>query len=374
MTTDPTDNRLCWIDLRRAGERAEAVRAEAIHQRADAIVSDDPDVLRDAPPTLRRVLLLTDDPGPVELAGIDVVIADAAHHGAAAELARRSPSVQCGRFIEVVDRPTLDEACHSARTEAWTVIEFADPTKIPLEIVLAAAAGAPGRVVTVATDPDDAAVLFGVLERGPEGVMLAPDGPGVVSRLLAAAQDRTPELELVELEVVATTAVGMGERACVDTCSYLRPDEGLLVGSHAKGLVLCVSETHPLPYMPTRPFRVNAGAIMSYTMSVDGRTRYLSELEAGSTVLAVDAKGATRPVTVGRTKIESRPLLSVDAVAPDGRRANLILQHDWHVRLLGPGGAVLNCTELRPGDRLLGYLPQHERHVGHPIDELCYER
>jgi 3-amino-4-hydroxybenzoic acid synthase len=139
-------------------------------------------------------------------------------------------------------------------------------------------------------------------------------------------------------------------------------------------MVLCVSETHPLPYMPTRPFRVNAGAIMSYTLADAERTSYLSELHAGSTVLAVDARGNTRTVTVGRTKIESRPLLSIDAVSSDGRPVNLILQNDWHVRVLAPGGVVRNCTELIPGDRLLGYLPTHDRHVGYPIDELCYER
>src|SRR6185503_18880266 len=117
---------------------------------------------------------------------------------------------------------------------------------------------------------------------------------------------------------------------------YLAQDEGILVGSRSKGLVLCVSETHPLPYMPTRPFRVNAGAIMSYTLADNRRTRYLSELTAGGTVLAVNTSGAARPVPVGRVKIETRPLLSIDAVAPDGRTANLIVQDDWHVRLLGP--------------------------------------
>ena len=87
----------------------------------------------------------------------------------------------------------------------------------------------------------------------------------------------------------------MGERACVDTCTYLRPDEGILVGSHSKGMILCVSETHPLPYMPTRPFRVNAGAVMSYTLA-DGERTQLPERAArpASTVLAVDADGRTR--------------------------------------------------------------------------------
>src|SRR6185436_17277030 len=106
------------------------------------------------------------------------------------------------RFVEVVDAHTLDQACASARTEAWTVIEFRDPTKIPLEIVLAAAAGAKGAVITVARDPDDAAVTFGVLEHGPAGVLLAPSGLGQVSRLKAVATDRPEPLKLVELQVV----------------------------------------------------------------------------------------------------------------------------------------------------------------------------
>src|SRR5207248_6483678 len=122
----------------------------------------------------------------------------------------------------------------------------------------------------------------------------------------AAAAPPVPDLLLVELTVTGISHVGVGERACVDTCAYLRQDEGILVGSHARGLVLCASETHPLPYMPTRPFRVNAGAIMSYTLAGGGFTRYLSELTTGGRVLAVDVKGITRLVTVGRAKIESR--------------------------------------------------------------------
>jgi 3-amino-4-hydroxybenzoic acid synthase len=366
--------KLCWIDIRMAGELAAAIRAEAVHQRVDAIVARDRADLSDVPPTVRRVLLVGADPLPADLTGVDIVIVDESRHGTGAELAARIPGVEFGRLVEVMDAPSLDAACASARVEPYTVIDFRDPTKIPLEIVLAAAAGAKGSIITVAADPDDAAVIFGVLEHGSDGVLMAPARLGQVSRLKATAGRRPVPVDLVELTVVATTPVGMGERACVDTCSYLRPDEGLLVGSYSKGMVLCVSETHPLPYMPTRPFRVNAGAIMSYTMAEGGRTRYLSELVAGSTVLAVDVRGNTRTVVVGRTKIESRPLLSVDAVGPDGRRVNLILQHDWHVRVLGPGGRVLNCTRLQPGDTVLGYLPDADRHVGHPIDELCHER
>jgi 3-amino-4-hydroxybenzoic acid synthase len=366
--------RMCWADLRGAGDLVGPLRAEALHQRVDAVVVSHAAELAQLPPTVTGVLFAEGGALPAELGRADIVVVDPARAGDLSELAARHPAVEFARYVEIVDSSTLDEACASARQERWSVLEFRDPTKIPLEIVLAAAAGAKGAVVTVAADPEEAEVLFGVLEHGSDAVMMAPAAVGDLTRLARAARPRTGALDLVELTVTALTRVGMGERACVDTCSHLGQDEGILVGSRAGGLVLCVSETHALPYMPTRPFRVNAGALMSYTLGSPDRTRYLSELRAGATVLAVDASGRTRQVTVGRTKIETRPLLSVDAVAPDGREVNLILQDDWHVRVLGPGGAVLNSTALVVGDRLLGYLPDAQRHVGYPIDEFCREQ
>jgi hypothetical protein len=158
----------------------------------------------------------------------------------------------------------------------------------------------------VAADPAEAKIIFGVLELGSDGVLMAARAVGDATRLIRSASATTGSIELVELTVTATADIGSGERACVDTCAYLAKDEGMLVGSHSKGMVLCVSETHPLPYMATRPFRVNAGAIHSYTLSAEGRTRYLSELTAGSQLLAVGADGRTRLVPVGRVKIETR--------------------------------------------------------------------
>jgi 3-amino-4-hydroxybenzoic acid synthase len=367
--------KLCWLDVRTADDELKrAIVEEAVHQRIDAVVAADLADLIPLPPTVLKVLLPGPGPLPEDLAAADVVVVDPARHGDPSLLAVRHPGVHFGRYVEITDAATLDLACQSARTARWSVLEFRDPTKIPLEIVLAAAAGAEGSTITAVADVEEAGIVFGVLEHGSDGVMMAPRAVGDATALKAAAVTAPEDLELVELQIVATAHVGMGERACVDTCTHFAEDEGILVGSHSKGMILCVSETHPLPYMPTRPFRVNAGAIHSYTLSADRRTNYLSELKAGSKVLAVDVKGQTRLVTVGRVKIETRPLLSVDAVSPDGRTVNLILQDDWHVRVLGPGGAVLNSTELKPGDRVLGYLPREDRHVGYPIDEFCLEK
>lgn len=367
--------KMSWLDIRGLGEAKEAILQEALHYRVEAVVADDPADFAELPPTLSKVLFPQGKKLPKDFGDATIVIVDPARHSATtAELARRHPGVEFGRFVEIVDAATLEDACESARTEKWSLLLFRDPTKIPLEIVIAAAARSTGSLITVAKDVEEAEIIFGVLEHGSDGVMTAPTAVGETAKLKAAAQADTPQLELVRLKVTATAHVGMGERACVDTCTYFREDEGILVGSHSKGMILCVSETHPLPYMPTRPFRVNAGAIHSYTLSKDERTNYLSELHSGSKVMAVDVKGNTRLVTVGRVKIESRPLISIDAIAPNGQTVNLILQDDWHVRVLGPDGVVLNSTELKPGDTVLGYLPSEDRHVGYPIDEFCLEK
>jgi len=99
---------------------------------------------------------------------------------------------------------------------------------------------------------------------------------------------------------------------------------------------------------------VNAGAVSSYVLSCVERTNYLSELCQGDTVTGVRVSGETRPLVVGRVKIETRPLLLVKARSQDGDAASIMLQNDWHVRMLGPGGLVHNITELKAGSVLLG--------------------
>lgn len=362
-----------WLDARDLGATADAVRQEAIHCGYHAIVASDPADLDTLPPTVRRVLA----PGtgiPDDLGRADLVLVDPRVHGAPQALSARSGGRPFGSFIEVNDAEDLAAACASARRDDCTVVRFRHPSNIPLEIMLAAADRADGAIITVADRVDDALVHFSVLEHGPTGVMLRPEKPGEAGRLKDLVEDDSPQLSMAVLTVTGIEHVGTGERACVDTCTYFGVDEGILVGSRAKGMVLCVSETHPLPYMRLRPFRVNAGAVMSYTLIDQESTRYLSELSAGAGVLAVRADGRSRRVTVGRVKIERRPLLSINAVGEGGEQVNVIVQDDWHVRVMAPDGTVLNSTELRPGDRILGYLADRERHVGYPIDELCYEQ
>ncbi|MFC5718943.1 3-dehydroquinate synthase II family protein [Streptomyces gamaensis] len=392
-----------WIDIRSVSpEHRPAIVDAAIHARLDGIVDDKPDVLSTLPPTVRKVYLPA--PGAPRAAekaartdakhadknaekntdkntekntagnGTELVLERLATQAELDAYRLRAPEDAGAAFVHVVDDPTLRLACASAQVLPYTLVKFQDPTKIPLEIVIAAADKSPGQIVCEGADLDEVFVILDVLEKGSEGVMFAPKDAGEVFKFAELLRARTPQLELSTLTVQSIEHSGLGERVCVDTCTHLEKDEGILVGSFAHGFVLCVSETHPLPYMPTRPFRVNAGALHSYVMGLDNRTNYLSELKTGSPILAVGTDGRTRRVVVGRAKVESRPLLTIRAVSEDGVEVALTLQDDWHVRILGPGAKVLNCTELKPGDQLLGYVATDRRHVGWAVDEFCLEK
>ena len=368
------EEHFAWVDLRGLGEELRnAVVQAAIHHRIDGIVSDDLAVLSDLPPTVRRVLAVGEATSEADEYGgltVDVVLMD----GATPDGAAPAGQAESGTQLVVSDARTLQAACDAVRNVAWTILTFTDPTKIPLEIVIAAAENSGGRTVTVVNDISDAEIVKLVLEHGSDGLLLTPSGPDDVATLARVVTHRRDSVPLAEFVVTGIEHIGMGDRACIDTCSLLETDEGCLIGSFAGGMFLSCSETHPLPYMPTRPFRWNAGAVHSYVLVPDNRTRYVSELRAGQPILAVRSDGTAREVRIGRVKIERRPLLSITATAPGGATVNVITQDDWHVRLLGPGATVNNVTELKAGDRLLGCVPVESRHVGLPITEFCDER
>lgn len=367
--------KFAWIDLRCVpASQREAVVDAAIHARVDAIIDSDPATLAILPATVKRVLI--GDVAPDHVAGDELIwLLEAADPDQLGVLrARHRNGEQVAALVKVTDDPTLTLACEAAIALPYTVVQFRDPTKIPLEIVIAAADSSPGQLICTADSLEEAQIIVDVLEKGSEGVLIAPRDAGDVFALVEMLRAKTPELSLVKLTVDSIEHLGLGDRVCIDTCTHFDEDEGMLVGSYAHGFILCCSETHPLPYMPTRPFRINAGALHSYVLGQNNRTNYLSELKAGSAVLAVGADGRTRRVVVGRIKLESRPLLGIRASSQDGVQVNLIVQDDWHVRLLGPGGTVLNVTELHSDDQLLGYVATDKRHVGWPVGEFCVEK
>jgi 3-dehydroquinate synthase class II len=212
------------------------------------------------------------------------------------------------------------------------------------------------------------------MESGVDVICLETNDANELAALDAMfCRDQVVSMPLVPATVTVVRQAGMGDRVCIDTTSELFQDEGILLGSTSGGGIVTCSETHELPYMELRPFRVNAGALHLYVWAPNNHTYYLSELRAGHDVLVVNSKGEARAVTIGRLKIERRPLLFIEAEV-DGEKINTFIQDDWHVRLMGEGGAILPSSEIKPGDRLLAYIDTPGRHVGIQISETITER
>lgn len=138
--------KVSWLDIREVaavrevGAVREAVVEEAVHQGVNGILAADVAHLDGLPPTVTRVLLSEEKPLPEEIEAVDVVVIDPRRHGDLELYAQEHPQTQFGEFVEIVDAPTLEQACEAARVRDVSVLDFRDPTKIPLEIVIAAAA------------------------------------------------------------------------------------------------------------------------------------------------------------------------------------------------------------------------------------------
>lgn len=278
-----------------------------------------------------------------------------------------------GLIEQVDDHDSLMRVVDHLGRVDLVAIRFKDPTNIPLELVLAKAQHTKTKVAKVVDAVSDAVVSLMTMEAGADIIVLnSADLNDITSLAASAADAQRTQLTLKPASVTRVAHSSMGTRMCVDTTSALTQDEGMILGSTSAGGLVTCSETHFLPYMNLRPFRVNAGALHLYIWGPDDRAVYLSDLRAGSEVLVVNASGHTRAVTVGRVKVERRPLLMIEAEI-DGQAVNTFIQDDWHVRMMGAGGEIRPSSEIKPGDQLLGYLDTPGRHVGIRIDETIEE-
>ena len=277
-------------------------------------------------------------------------------------------------FLSINNREALEKAWQVAVVCDYAVVEFDLPTNIPLELIIARLQDSETVLLKRETTLEEIQVAFGVMERGSDGVLLSTND---VSELLQVSryimEAKTREIQLLPMVVEEVRHVGMGFRGCIDTTNLLGQDEGMLVGSTSAGGILVCSETHFLPYMNLRPFRVNAGSVHSYVWMSDEKVEYITDLQVGSKMMAVNIEGAVREVVVGRVKIEMRPLLFIRGMVGN-QQLNVVVQDDWHIRVMGVGGEPRNATLVRPGEELLAYLDRPGRHVGLKVEEIIIER
>lgn len=280
----------------------------------------------------------------------------------------------CSSDVAVVriDTPEAQAKALSLAGKVKTVIvETADWTIIPLENMIAKFRGSGTEVLACASTKDEAELFLTTMEHGVDGVVINVDDPLKISKfrdLLSGGNDET----LSDIEVVSIKPVEMGDRVCIDTCSMMEPGEGMLVGSYSNCLFLIQSESKENGYVASRPFRVNAGAVHCYIEVPGGGTRYLSEISSGDPVLVCDRNGKTRIASVGRCKVEVRPLLMLTAT--DGSREySVMLQNAETIKVVTPKGAE-SVTKLKPGDRVLAKIESGGRHFGMAVEETISEK
>ncbi|WCJ20788.1 3-dehydroquinate synthase [Euphorbia peplus] len=271
----------------------------------------------------------------------------------------------------------------NAQTEN-IVFDLLDWQIIPAENIVAAFQASQKTVFAISNTPSEAQIFLEALEHGLGGVVLKVEDVDAVIELKDYFDKRNETSNLLSLTKATITRIqvaGMGDRVCVDLCSLMRPGEGLLVGSFARGLFLVHSECLESNYIASRPFRVNAGPVHAYVSVPGGKTCYLSELKAGKEVIIVDQKGKKRTAIVGRVKIETRPLVFVEAkIDPnDAMLYNIFLQNAETVALVPPceGNRLhkvsIPVTSLKIGDEILLRIQGAARHTGIEIKEFIVE-
>jgi len=278
-----------------------------------------------------------------------------------------------GKDVELVELRTpedQDRAMAMAGKADAVVLDSKDWTIIPLENLIAKFRGTKTKVLACASNIEDAKLYMQTLEKGVDGIVIDVDDPEDI-RKFAGAIGGAGKIELTALEVLSVKNIEMGDRVCVDTISMMVPGEGMLIGSQAACLFLVQSESEDNGYVAARPFRVNAGAVHAYVLGPEGRTRYLAELKSGEPIVLVDRDGNTRPSSVGRCKIEQRPLLMLTATDGDAIYTT-ILQNAETVKLVTPDGAV-SVSKVAKGDKVLAKVEEGGRHFGMKIEETIRE-
>ena len=308
--------------------------------------------------------------------GADAVLVDAGCSQRVKELGRMTTVAEDGDLVlgkdviamEIQSKADEQRAAAAPR-QAILVLQMKDWTIIPLENLLAQR----DRLMAEASTVAEARTLLGILEKGVDGVVVNTRKPADVRKIVELVHGLSPAVELLPATITRIEPTGMGDRVCVDTCTAMTIGEGMLVGNTSSAFFLVHSESLENPYVAARPFRVNASAVHAYILLPEGRTAYLSDLRTGAQVLIVDAQGNTAMAQIGRCKIETRPMILIEAEL-EGRKISIYLQNAETINLVRPDGQPVSVARLKEGDQVLAHLEAGGRHFGMKISETLVEK
>jgi 3-dehydroquinate synthase II len=279
-----------------------------------------------------------------------------------------------GVFKKVDGNKDIEEIKTISEEGADFVIIGVDDWKIiPLENIIAILQKTNTEIFAIAKSVEEIETLFTVLELGVDGVIIETDDEEDILKIKDIIRKTVFAIE--PAKILEIKDIGTGERVCIDTVSMLSEGEGMLIGNKSNFLFLVHNESIGSSFTSPRPFRVNAGAVHCYTVIPDGSTKYLSELESGSQILIVSSKGFSRTVSVGRAKIETRPLRLFKAICKN-EIGTIIVQNAETIRFMGKNEEILPVTHVKIGDEVLVFTKASSgRHFGMEVpDEYILEK
>ncbi len=264
----------------------------------------------------------------------------------------------------------------------FIIVKAQDWKVIPFENLIAEMHKNDTELIASVENIKEAELMLKTLEVGTDGVLITPKEVNDIIELKKLLVTEFG-VELIEAEVTALQNVPESERVCVDTTSLLKSGEGMLVGSTAKGFVLVHAEVFDTQFVSSRPFRVNAGDVSAYILvpsddtNKNYRTKYLSELKGGDQVLVVNTNGGAKKVTVGRVKIETRPMIRLELeISKQDKKIkfNYIGQNAETIRLVNSVGTPVSIVDIKVGDKVLVHIGPEATHFGIKIKENIIER
>ena len=279
---------------------------------------------------------------------------------------------QVGRRVDVSTSEGQSKARAMAGSIEWILLDLGEWKMIPIENVIASCDGGPTKVAARISSAEQVLGAAFALDIGVDALLVTEDI--LPTALIAKSQRGEREqsemeevksegFELSTLRIIEVKEGGVGDRICVDLTSMLDLGEGMIVGSSSNSMVLVHGETVESEFVPTRPFRVNAGAAHTYILMADGGTKYLSELKMGDQVMVSNSEGKSRTATVGRVKIERRPFILFKWRDENHNEAGALLQQAETVRLVSESG-LISITDLSPDMKIIGWSGGAGRHLG----------
>ncbi len=272
-------------------------------------------------------------------------------------------------FINITSKEDEDKAAAIPENKT-VVLRMLDWTIIPIENLLARRGK---NIIVQVENSEQAKLMVGIMEKGVDGVLLKTTDLNEIKKTAEIVHSITEVIPMVTATITAVKQLGMGDRSCLDTCTQMGLGEGMFIGNTASGFFLVHSESIDNPYVASRPFRVNAGAVHAYTLAPGGKTKYLADLKSGDEVMLVDFHGKSQTAYLGRNKIEKRPMMLIKAEA-EGQPISLVMQNAETIRLVNPDGKAVSITNLKPGDKVLGHIEKTGRHFGIKVDETLIEK